>query len=789
MIPGIYTQVCPYPPTPSPVNGGRGNGDGGICGKGDPLFSSIKTTMRLLIPEGPTMRVTGIIFSIFIFLISPSCTKKVTTVAPPTAGTESAPAKPADESSVMPEERSSPAEDEAVTHAASVHSRQNEAMKLDAELEPLKKQLETEESHSVKEPSAPATVPSGKETRGTKSEASVAGGDVPGDKRAALIKKIEELDRQKVKLRNQDYKKSDRSKPIGRNHEEIIARYEKLKARVDPDSPRGKEIKRTLDELKAQKEKDGTKMIVPSSPSPIAPEETEVVATETAVEPRLTGAAAASVKAAAHDDNEEIISYREYCGGLGEFISPYEWDVSERYLIRLTHSDSSTAWNHLVALSDKSGATLFSARTPASGEIVLLPKIDLGSGYRDIGQYRLSIDNSTPQPVKKGNDDLINFTLSAPRRLPDSLYLQICFLMDVTGSMSDEIAQLQDVIFSIHSRIIALPTRPRVQFSIVEYRDIKDSFIVRGHHFTGNIDEFQMTLEKVSAAGGGDFPEDIEAGFAWCLDSLKWRQEALKFIFLVADAPPHLDEKDRNYLDAAKQFRRQAIMVCPIGASGLDFSGEYVFRQIALLTKGQFVFLHYGESGESEGKGTTEDPGKVSHHTGSNYNARRLDDIVVDIVSGELGYLTPRAKIVRTFPQPKEQAELLDLRMDNLLRQVVVTMMPPAGKSIVLAPFSVADPTLGELAEYLWESALEKLPSCTDASIIERQRIADLLKEKAISLSGLTEDQPAVDVGKMLNADYMILSNLHFLGAMRLCHMRLVDCATGAVVRAARVRL
>ncbi|MBN1577620.1 MAG: hypothetical protein JW913_13760 [Chitinispirillaceae bacterium] len=72
---------------------------------------------------------------------------------------------------------------------------------------------------------------------------------------------------------------------------------------------------------------------------------------------------------------------------------------------------------------------------------------------------------------------------------------------------------------------------------------------------------------------------------------------------------------------------------------------------------------------------------------------------------------------------------------------------------------------------------------------IERQRLAELLKEKAISLSGLTEDQPAVDVGRLLNADYMILARLHFLGSMRLCHMRLVDCATGAVVRAARVRL
>lgn len=88
-----------------------------------------------------------------------------------------------------------------------------------------------------------------------------------------------------------------------------------------------------------------------------------------------------------------------------------------------------------------------------------------------------------------------------------------------------------------------------------------------------------------------------------------------------------------------------------------------------------------------------------------------------------------------------------------------------------------------------WEAAIEDLPKCTNASIIERQRLVDLCKEKALSLSGLTEDKPAADVGKMLNADFMLLSRVHFLGSMRLCHMRLVDCATGEVVRAARVRL
>jgi hypothetical protein len=547
---------------------------------------------------------------------------------------------------------------------------------------------------------------------------------------------------------------------------EIIARYERLKA---PKKKARKAVSGKLGiEADYAKEDGGTATVRRSS--------------------RFAGAAASSVKAATHDDNEEIISYREFCRDRGGNISPYPWDVSERYIIRITHTDSSTAFGHDITIADKKGSTVFTARTPASGEIVLLPKIDL-ENYRKISDYTLAVGNEKPFPLEKGKEGLLNHVLTSPRKLPRKLTLQICFLMDATGSMGDEIEQLQDVVFSIHSRIISLPSKPEVQFSIVAYRDRKDRYLVKGHHFTGSIDSFQVALESIKAGGGGDYPEDIEAGFNWCLDSLSWRKKTLKFIFLVADAPPHLDKKERSYLSSAKQCRKQGIMICPVGASGLDIKGEYVFRQIALMTRGQFVFLHYGEKGESDGRVTVSDPGKVSHHTGSNYNARRLDDIVVDIVSGELSFLTPEEKVVRAFPEPKQQSDLLDIRMRNLLQQVIDVHTPLSGKSIVLSPFSIADSTLAQLSEYLWGAALEKLPAFTDASVIERQRLQEVLKEQAIGLSGLTEEKEAVNVGKLLNADYLILSRLHFLGAMRLCHMRLVDCTTGTIIRAARVRL
>ncbi|MBN1757793.1 MAG: hypothetical protein JW863_05720 [Chitinispirillaceae bacterium] len=65
----------------------------------------------------------------------------------------------------------------------------------------------------------------------------------------------------------------------------------------------------------------------------------------------------------------------------------------------------------------------------------------------------------------------------------------------------------------------------------------------------------------------------------------------------------------------------------------------------------------------------------------------------------------------------------------------------------------------------------------------------EVLKEQALSLSGVTDDNGGAAVGKLLNADYMILSRLQFLGVLRFCSMRLVDCGSGEVLRAARVKL
>ena len=102
-------------------------------------------------------------------------------------------------------------------------------------------------------------------------------------------------------------------------------------------------------------------------------------------------------------------------------------------------------------------------------------------------------------------------------------------------------------------------------------------------------------------------------------------------MFLVADAPPHLDyPQDYDYAAEMVEAHRRGIKIFAIASSGLDDQGEYIYRQIAQHTMGRFIFLIYGgpESG-----------GYTPHHV-EQYTVEQLDNLVVRLVEEELAHLS-----------------------------------------------------------------------------------------------------------------------------------------------------
>lgn len=174
--------------------------------------------------------------------------------------------------------------------------------------------------------------------------------------------------------------------------------------------------------------------------------------------------------------------------------------------------------------------------------------------------------------------------------------IDVVFLLDTTGSMGDEIEVIKVKIKEMISKIALGDPPPDVRFGIVIYRDRGDDYVTQKFAITGNIDQIVENLQKVEANGGGDYPESVNEALHVTLNDVNWDLSSTtsRLVFLIADAPPHLDyPDDYNYKDEMKIALTKEIVIHAIGASGLDSLGVAIFTEIAEGTEGTFQFLTY----------------------------------------------------------------------------------------------------------------------------------------------------------------------------------------------------
>lgn len=329
------------------------------------------------------------------------------------------------------------------------------------------------------------------------------------------------------------------------------------------------------------------------------------------------------------DDNAQWDDYllylRDYNGARVERI-----DISERHQIWVQDGQDQPVVGQEVRISanEEQVAVL---RTHSDGRAYFFPRaypVRADEYQVGVGQESFSIP-----PASSQREWFVTLADGAGDG-GTAVNLDILFLIDATGSMSDEINQLKENIRAISAQIDALPSQPDVRFGMVTYRDRGDAYLTNVTDFTPNVDEFAAVLAQVFADGGGDYPEDLNQALSEAVHQPEWRvNETVSLIFLVADAPPHLDYGQQNhYAYEVFQAAQRGIKIYPIASSGLDSQGEYVFRQLAQVTGGRFIFLTYG----ADGPGST---GTETDFEVSDYSVASLDALVVKIVEEELAHL------------------------------------------------------------------------------------------------------------------------------------------------------
>ena len=131
----------------------------------------------------------------------------------------------------------------------------------------------------------------------------------------------------------------------------------------------------------------------------------------------------------------------------------------------------------------------------------------------------------------------------------DAPQIEVCFVLDTTGSMGGLIQGAKDKIWSIADELVTTEPAPKIQFGLVGYRDRGDTYVTKVTDLTEDLDTIHTKLMAFQAGGGGDGPESVNQSLHESVTKMAWSDDdkVLKIIFLVGDAPPHMDYDEVQY--------------------------------------------------------------------------------------------------------------------------------------------------------------------------------------------------------------------------------------------------
>lgn len=217
------------------------------------------------------------------------------------------------------------------------------------------------------------------------------------------------------------------------------------------------------------------------------------------------------------------------------------------------------------------------------------------------------------------------FFAKAPAAVADLL-----FIVDATGSMSDEIAFLKADLLNIMDKVQKMETATSIRTSAIFYRDEGDEYLTRVTPFSTDFSATSRFIADQSAAGGGDYPEAVHTALEASIQELAWSSSAqAKLAFILLDAPPHHDDKGviESIQKTIRHYAAQGIKLIPVASSGVDKNTEFLLRFMAIATGGTYVFI-------------TNDSGIGNDHIApsvGDYKVEILGDLMVRLITKYIG--------------------------------------------------------------------------------------------------------------------------------------------------------
>ena len=347
-----------------------------------------------------------------------------------------------------------------------------------------------------------------------------------------------------------------------------------------------------------------------------------------------SGQLASGVRAGEWDDNANFREFSRYLQKKEQEVSFNELSLESRRFVVVSDAHGKAVPNCSVVARDTKGHKV-QLTTQASGRALLFPRAEglVGSELSLTAKCQGGQEASAHADLKK-QDGVVKLSLQSQRALPAQRTVDVVFILDTTGSMSEEISALKGTIGEVVASLRHQNARPRL--GLVEYKDITDGYVTRLHQMTTDVDGFTERVASLYADGGGDTPEHVNAGLRVAVDHIRWNPESVaRLAFLIGDAPPQLGyQQDVSYTSSVKAANHKGIQVFTIAASGMDDLGQVVWRQIAQYTGGTNMFVLRGGAGpQSTGAGDAESSCGGTH---KNYSSGNLAELITGKVTGSL---------------------------------------------------------------------------------------------------------------------------------------------------------
>jgi Mg-chelatase subunit ChlD len=171
--------------------------------------------------------------------------------------------------------------------------------------------------------------------------------------------------------------------------------------------------------------------------------------------------------------------------------------------------------------------------------------------------------------------------------------IEVCFVLDTTGSMGGLIEGAKQKIWSIANEMVSAKPTPELKIGLIGYRDRGDEYVVKSFKLTDDIDSIYGNLRAFQAAGGGDTPESVNEALAEAINKMPWSEDrsVLKIIFLVGDAPPHMDYADGpKYPELCRIAAKKDLIINTIQCGNMAETTP-IWQEMAKLSEGRYVAI------------------------------------------------------------------------------------------------------------------------------------------------------------------------------------------------------